>query len=279
MAKEIKFFGKEAVNNHRTQATLCKIWTLYKITNKANSKVYIGQTNQEPNVRMTKHFSDAKSGRKNVAISLALNKYGKDGFTYEILQYTDSPENADYLEKDYIKHFRSNEKEFGYNLTDGGKSVSKSFQDGASNRKGSKMTLEHKNILIEVNRKRKRPPMSEEQKLLSSQIMREKHRLGLIKSNLPILHQKGELHPMFGKPQTEQAKKKISIHAENQMEIHAEKVVNLYIAGRTIGEISKGVNLMNGRLGILLLNEPNWCTKAQGLSVPKLIIVLPTSNT
>ena len=252
MARKIKFFGEGVFDDQRKRAVLCKVWTLYKITNKVNSKVYIGQTNQEPNKRMSKHFYDAKSGRKNVAISSALNKYGKDGFTYEILQYTNSSEDADSLEIDYIKYFKSNQKEFGYNLTDGGKSVSKSFQDGASNRKGSKMTLEHKNILIEVDRRRKRPPMSEEQKLLSSQIMREKHRLGLIKSNLPILHQKGELHPMFGKPQTEEAKKKISIHAENEREIYAEKVVNLYITGRTIGEISKGVNLCKETISKIL---------------------------
>lgn len=219
-------------------ALQAKVWTIYRITNKENNKIYIGQTNQEPNKRMSKHFSDAKSGRKNVAISLALNKYGKDGFNYEILQYTDSSEKADNLEKEYIKHFRSNEKELGYNLTEGGKTLSESFIEKGKSRAHPPMTLEHKNILININRKRTYPPMSEEMKLHMSRVMKEKHEKGLIKTNLPIQNQKGESHPMFGKTHSEETRKKIAAHAEMEREVYAERVIQLYNSGKTLLEIS-----------------------------------------
>lgn len=236
--KEIKYFGEKVFVEQREMASQAKTWTIYKITNKENGKIYIGQTNQEPNTRMSKHFCDAKSGRKNVAISSALNKYGKNGFIYEILQYANSSEEADNLEKEYIKHFRSNEKDFGYNLTEGGKALSESFVEKGRVCVHPPMTLEHKNILINVNRNRVYPPMSEEMKLHMSKIMKEKHQKGLIKTNLPLKNQKGELHPMFGKTHSEEAKRKIVIHAETEREVYAERVIELYSNGKTIQEIS-----------------------------------------
>lgn len=237
--KEIKYFGEKVLLEQREMASRAKTWTIYKITNKENKKIYIGQTNQEPNTRMIKHFSDAKSGRKNVAISLALNKYGKNGFEYEILQYTECSDEADQLEKEYIKFYRSNEKDFGYNLTEGGKSLSESFIEKDKNCVRPPMTLEHKNILIDIHKKRKREPMSERQKAQLSQIMKEKYRLGLIQTNFPILDQKGESHPMFGKTHSIATQQKISKTKELYRDSYAEKVIQMYSLGKTIAEISK----------------------------------------
>jgi group I intron endonuclease len=55
---------------------------IYKITNKINGKVYIGQSiNIER--RWKEHISDK---RKNSLIHLAIEKYGEKNFNFEIIE-------------------------------------------------------------------------------------------------------------------------------------------------------------------------------------------------
>ena len=50
----------------------------------------------------------------------AIQKYGWDNFRHEILLYNLSKEEASEKEKEYIAKYRSNEPDYGYNLTSGG---------------------------------------------------------------------------------------------------------------------------------------------------------------
>lgn len=91
---------------------------IYLITNKLNNKKYIGQTiNFEK--RMKEHIY-GRNSKKNCLIDRALKKYGKNNFTFEILDITDSQENIDYLEKYYIKKLNCI-KPNGYNILKGGR--------------------------------------------------------------------------------------------------------------------------------------------------------------
>lgn len=97
---------------------------IYKWTNKINGKVYVGKTVDE-----IKRKSSHKKDRRNYsAFHKAIDKYGIDNFKYEVLfEITETNEILNSIlsekEKHYIKENHSNEREFGYNLTDGGDGV------------------------------------------------------------------------------------------------------------------------------------------------------------
>ena len=74
---------------------------LYKITNKINGKIYIGQTIQTLKARLWRHFKkDSKS-----AISLAIKKYGRDNFSIEELDSYKTLEDLNNAEEYYIDWF------------------------------------------------------------------------------------------------------------------------------------------------------------------------------
>lgn len=96
-----------------------KIIGIYKI-NFPNGKVYIGLTNNIKR-RMYEHFSD---GRNNMACHKAVVKYFSSylDIDFEVLERL---EEEDYqllseLEKKWIAHFKASDKNYGYNLTEGG---------------------------------------------------------------------------------------------------------------------------------------------------------------
>lgn len=94
---------------------------IYKITNKINGKVYIGQTIEGFNRRYRKNFSKLHDGY----LKNAINKYGIENFEIiKILDVAFSKEELDIKEKCWIKIFNSNNKKYGYNLTEGGSNAS-----------------------------------------------------------------------------------------------------------------------------------------------------------
>ena len=97
---------------------------IYKIENKINGKVYIGQS-----VNIGKRFIEHRyrahdsTDEKTYGLYLyvAIRKYGVENFSFEIIEECDK-ELLNEREKYWISHFRSNQKEYGYNLSDGGDS-------------------------------------------------------------------------------------------------------------------------------------------------------------
>lgn len=93
---------------------------IYKVTNLTNKKVYIGKTCRDISIRWNEHCSSAFNKEDNFYFHNAIRKYGKDSFLVEKIDTTNSIDELNYLEKKYIKEFKSNKKEYGYNLTIGG---------------------------------------------------------------------------------------------------------------------------------------------------------------
>ena len=89
---------------------------VYKITNTVNSKAYIGISIHEPEKRRIRQHL---SGHGNRIIANAVKKYGKDAFTYEILEENVFDEFLPDLEVVYIAKFNT-VRPHGYNLTSGG---------------------------------------------------------------------------------------------------------------------------------------------------------------
>lgn len=95
-----------------------KICGIYKITNKINQKCYIGQSVDIYN-RWKKEISNSA---EKYSIQYALQKYGIENFTFEILE-TCFPEQLNDREQYWINHYNSYNN--GYNETLGGDGVQK----------------------------------------------------------------------------------------------------------------------------------------------------------
>ena len=91
---------------------------IYKITNKANGKVYIGQTTKTLAERKQGHHLSAFSGMRKTKIYTAMRKYGWENFEFEELDTASSQDELDELEQHYIREY--NAIEDGYNLSIGG---------------------------------------------------------------------------------------------------------------------------------------------------------------
>lgn len=97
-----------------------KIIGIYKITNKINGKVYIGQS-INIYTRWQEHLRLAKaSNKKSSIISKAINKYGIENFNFEILLSYNSKEISKEIlnlnEDLYILKYKSTNKKYGYNI-------------------------------------------------------------------------------------------------------------------------------------------------------------------
>ena len=93
---------------------------IYKITNKINGKIYIGQS-ININKRINEHFwksFNQKDVSFNSILHQAIRKYGKENFSWEVLQECDVKE-IDSLEKKYIEQYDCISPK-GYNILPGG---------------------------------------------------------------------------------------------------------------------------------------------------------------
>ena len=92
-------------------------YTVYKHTNIINGKVYIGITKQKPYKRWGTNGCNYKSTPHFYA---AIIKYGWDNFSHEILFSGLTKEEACEIEITLIKENKSQNRDFGYNITEGG---------------------------------------------------------------------------------------------------------------------------------------------------------------
>lgn len=88
---------------------------IYKITNLVNNKVYIGQTITGINARWKGHLH--KKGC--VFLHNAIEKYGKDNFKIEVIEYC-SKDLLDDREVYWISYYHSTDRNYGYNILSGG---------------------------------------------------------------------------------------------------------------------------------------------------------------
>ena len=160
---------------------------VYKITNTVNGKAYIGISIHEPTQgRIREHLS----GRGNRIIARAVKKYGKEVFTYEILEANVFDEFLPDLEVAYIANFNT-VRPHGYNLTSGG---------------------DHAIPSEETRRK-----ISEAQK---NRTFSEQHR----RKNSEA--KSGKNNPNFGKPRSAETRRKIS-EAQKGKKLSAEHIRKL----------------------------------------------------
>lgn len=92
---------------------------IYKIQNKVNGKVYIGQSVNIAS-RWKGHIASLRNNHhRNDHLQKSWNKYGEDNFDFSILCECNKEE-LDDKEIHYINYYKSTDSEYGYNLRDGG---------------------------------------------------------------------------------------------------------------------------------------------------------------
>ena len=97
-----------------------KEYCIYLHRNKINGKVYIGQTCQKPKKRW-----NYGHGYKNCPrFYSAIVSYGWNNFEHIILENNLTSDEANEKEQYYIKKYNSQNPDLGYNLTEGGSSLS-----------------------------------------------------------------------------------------------------------------------------------------------------------
>lgn len=91
---------------------------IYKITKKENDKSYIGQSN---NIERRFQEHQSKGATSRIPLDIAIQKYGKDAFIYEVLEECNIDE-LNQKEQYWIQYFQTNIN--GYNCNLGGEQSS-----------------------------------------------------------------------------------------------------------------------------------------------------------
>lgn len=119
-----------------------EICTIYIITNIVNSKKYIGQTWKTIQKRWSQHCTNEKHCIK---LNRAIQKYGKDNFSIEIVDFAFTQPQADCIEISLILLYNSIKN--GYNIRLGGsrgKHSEESKRKMSLSQIGNKKNLGHK---------------------------------------------------------------------------------------------------------------------------------------
>lgn len=114
---------------------------IYKITNKINGKIYVGQTTKTLTERFQKHCWGTTTKdvyHFNMAIKEAIRKYGKENFIIELIEEVEQNK-LDEREVYWISYYNSYNK--GYNCTLGG-------QNGAT--RSTSLSWSEENEIIEA---------------------------------------------------------------------------------------------------------------------------------
>lgn len=89
---------------------------IYKITNKVNNKVYIGQSVRPIKKRFNRHINDAINNKLDTHFARAIRKYGKDNFICEVIDIANNQKDLTLKEQYWIQYYDS--VKMGYNETD-----------------------------------------------------------------------------------------------------------------------------------------------------------------
>lgn len=166
-----------------------------------SGKVYIGITGLEPSRR----WQNGLGYKTQEYFWRAIQKYGWDNISHEILFENLSKEDAESKEVELIAYYQSNKREHGYNIQPGG------FTPG-------KMSEETKHKISEANKGRCFNPITPEFKKFMSERMSGKNNpmygVHLVRSQESRNKQRekilGENNPFYGKHHSEETKLKMS---------------------------------------------------------------------
>lgn len=100
-------------------------YIVYCHTNKINGEKYIGITSTTPE----KRWQNGKGYKNNKYFSAAIQKYGWENFKHDIVLNNLTKEQAELQEKYLISFYKTTDKNFGYNISNGGEGVGKHSEE------------------------------------------------------------------------------------------------------------------------------------------------------
>lgn len=127
-------------------------FTVYMHINKINNKKYIGITHYK---NLNRRWINGKGYFRNKHFADAIEKYGWHNFEHKIIAENLNKEEACLLEQKLIKEYGTQDKNMGYNITDGGEFFHHTDESKAlmsENRKGKGLrnfSEEHKRKIKE----------------------------------------------------------------------------------------------------------------------------------
>lgn len=190
-----------------------KKWCVYIHTNKINGKKYVGQTCQDPRKRWGK---DGIGYKRNPYFWNAIQKYGWDSFTHEIIASNLTIDEANELEEKLIHSLDSMNPDCGYNMQSGGENrlhLEKTKQKIREAHKGKIVSEETKGKISEAMSGENHPFYGT-------------HRSDSTKRKIGDA-QIGEKNHMFGKHHTEEEKEKVREKLLGGKNHNAVKIVQL----------------------------------------------------
>lgn len=116
------------------------MYKVYKHTT-PNGKVYIGITQQS----VSKRWRNGLGYAHNAYFTQAIMKYGWKNIVHEILFDDMTKEEAERKEVELIAQYKSNQREYGYNIDNGGNSVGKMSDETKQKLSDSKSGEKHPN--------------------------------------------------------------------------------------------------------------------------------------
>ena len=191
---------------------------VYVHTNKANGKMYVGITSQDPEAR----WKNGTGYDTSPKFYNAIKKYGWDNFEHEIFAANLTEDEAHNIEKLLIEKFELQNDKYGYNIKEGGnggiipqetrikignanrgrKATELAKQHLSEAHKGKKLSPEHAKAIADANRGRPRT----EKELAFYKRHGENFR--------------GENHPMYGKHYSDEIRKHFSEAKKKYFETH-----------------------------------------------------------
>lgn len=193
-----------------------------EVSHKDNDMFYIGITKNDVETR----WQNGCGYRHNPHFDNAIKKYGKDNFLHEVLFTGLTKEEAEQKEIEMIAFYKSNQREYGYNISNGGECLGKHSEETKQKmrdnhadfsgenhpRYGKHHSEKTKDILSQKAKERyeknghpsKGRIMSEEQKNLLSEIAKERF-------SIP------ENNPFYNKQHTQETKNILSEKAKERL--------------------------------------------------------------
>lgn len=204
-----------------------KVAGIYKIENKINHKIYIGQTNNLDK-RKAEHFNELNNNKHfNYYLQRSVNKYGIDNFDFVVLQTCDNDRKLlNELETYWwVYYSKLVGKENMYNLAHTGNAHNTS----ETTRKN--LSISHKG-LVPPNKGKKASAETVEKLRIShlGQVSANKGKHPSVETRRKISeHQKGRIPWNKGIPMSEEQKKKVSQGKKGQTygKMSAEHKTNL----------------------------------------------------
>lgn len=209
---------------------------IYKITNTVNNKVYIGQTIQGFDKR---YNNDIFKNTHNKYLKNDIGLFGIDNFNISpVFDYAITKDELHYKEEYWIKHYMSNNIEYGYNIQSGKHIEDKQqmliYKDIVSKHKINRnsITIEELDTLLNMSKTTSKKKKSK--KTVSNKcIILNKSNLKRLKCNKPTNY--------FNQKETRSINKSTKFNG-GLKNINIDVYLNVYIDRITIQEIKNQYN-------------------------------------